>query len=224
MANSDTIVALFGGTGRNQVLPLTLAAVTETVLKQGVDAGTTTTPAVLTVPGSAATNGLVGSGSPVDFNQNSSISSQSYGRKYAIGSEAPYFSNATFDKGRPFRIRLFGTVAFNAGAGNSLAINIYQGTSTTVGSDFKIAAITAGGAPSTTAQFYADVLVQWDSVSQTLSGLFSGQVGNTATAGTALSTQPTVTTAAGLSFVASVVFGNAGGGVVSVSEFSITQV
>ena len=113
MANTDTISALFGpGTGRFQINALTLAVTTETVFLASTDTGTT--PAVLSLPVGGGTN-LVGSGSPVDFNQNAAISSQSYGRKVAIGTEMPYFSAKTFDSGRPFRIHVAGTCTLNTG-------------------------------------------------------------------------------------------------------------
>lgn len=222
MANSDTITALFGpGTGRFQINPLVLASVTETAFSMGTDTGTTV--AVLTLPTGGGTN-LVGSGSPVEFNQNAAISSQSYGRKVSVGTEAPYFSSKTFDGGRPFRVRVVGTCTLNAGAANTLAINLYQGSSATLGSDVKVAGLTAGGAPSTSVNFILETVILWDSTSQKLGGYFSGQVGNTLTAAAALSNAATVTTTAGLTFVVSAVFGNAGGGTVNISEFSAEQV
>ncbi len=222
MANSDTIIGLFGpGTGRGQINALTLAATTETVFSVSTDAGTAV--AVLTIPSGGGSN-LVGSGSPVEFNQNPAVSSQSYGRKVNIGTEPPYFSTKTFDAGRPFKLRVMGTCTLNAGSANTIALNIYQGTSATVGSDSKIAALTAGGAPSTSVNFYLEAFVQWDIVAQTLGGWYTGQVANTITAQHALSNASAVTTAAGLTFVISAVFGNAGGGTVNISEFSAEQV
>jgi hypothetical protein len=229
MANSDTIIALTGpGTGRNQINTLTLTATTETVFSTTFDNGTTG-PAVLTIPTGSATDAsgkplLVGSGSPIEFNLSSAVSQQSYGRKDSVGTSAPFYTAKTFDGGRPFRLRIVGQATLNAGTGNTLALNIYQGTSATVGSDVKIAAIGAGGAPSTSFNFVAEVFVQFDNTSQTLGGYYVGQVGNTFTAQHALTNAASVTSVTGLNFVVSAVYGNAGGGSTYISEFSAEQV
>lgn len=221
MANQDTIVALFGpGTGVGQVLPLTLASTTETAFSAGTNAGNAL--ALLVVP--VATTGLVGSSRPIEFNKSGAISSQSYGRKVAVGSAPPYFNASTFDGARPFRIVVAGTCTLAAGTGNTIAINLYQGTSATLGSDTKIAGLTAGGAPSTTVSFYLSCTVAWNSTTQALVGTQNGFVGTTISASAALTNSATVTTAAGLSFVLSGVFGNAGGGTINVSEWSIEQI
>lgn len=227
MSNFDTIQKLTGpGTGRFQINALSLTSTTETVFVVSTDTATITNPAVLTVPTGNTGNTLVGSGSPTEFNQNPAISSQAYGRKatLGVGTEAPFYSATTFDVGRPFRLRVVGNATLNAGTGNTVAIAIYVGTSSTTSSDVKIAALTAGGAPSTSCNFLLEAVVQWDSTSQVLGGYYVGQIANTLTAQHALASAASVTTASNLSFVASGTFGNAGGGTINISEFSCEQV
>ena len=231
MANSDTIAALFGvGTGRNQIQALTLATTAETIVAIGTDTSTTS-PATLVVPSSNAANTLVGSGSPVDFNQNAAISSQSYGRKNAVFTPPPFFSNSTFDLGRPFRLRVQGNATVLpttvTASPNTLLVNIYNGTAITA--TYKITAMTAGiSNASTTAnltgQFYIEALVQWDSVTQTISGVYDGNIGNTIKAQTALTNQVAVTAASKLIFTPTVVFGSGAGGTVNIVEFAVDQV
>lgn len=228
MSNFDTIQKLTGpGTGRNQINALTLTSTTETVFVVGTDTTTITNAAILTVPTGVPTgSNLVGSGSPIEFNQNSAISSQAYGRKatLGVGTESPFYSASTFDVGRPFRVRIVGNATLNAGTGNTVAINLYVGTSTTTSSDVKIAALTAGGAPSTSFNFCLETFMQWDVTSQVLGGYYTGQCANTLTAQHALASAASVTTASLLAFVASGTFGNAGGGTINISEFSVEQV
>lgn len=232
MANSDTIAALFGvGTARNQIQSLVLATTTETLVVIGTDTATTA-PATLVVPtGNATANTLVGSGSPIEFNQNSAISSQSYGRKVSVFTEAPYFSAATFDSGRPFRLRVAGTASLApttvTASPNTLVVNIYNGTAITA--TYKITAATAGlSNASTTAtvtgQFLIEALVQWDSTTQTLSGFYDSNIGGTIKAATTLTNAVAVTSAAKLIFTPSVVFASGAGGTVNVVEFAVDQV
>lgn len=225
MANSDTIKGYVGGTLRNQVKPLTLTSTVETAFSLATDTTATSVVAALVPPVNNNVAGtLVGSGSPVEFNQNAAISSQSFGRKVGVGTEAPFFSPATFDGGRPFKIRFSGTYTLNAGAANTAGINLYLGTSATLGSDTQIATLTAGGTPSTSGQFYLEALILWDSTTGKISGTFKGSIGNTFTAEAALSASATAATSAALSFIPSGVYGNAGGGTLTVAEYAIDQV
>lgn len=232
MANSDTIAALFGpGTGRFQINALTLASATETLFAVSTDTATTN-PATITVPtGNATVNTLVGSGSPVEFNQNSAISSQSYGRKVSVFTEAPYFSSTTFDSGRPFKLRVVGNASLNpttvTASPNTLVVNIYNGTAIT--STYKITAATAGLSNSSTTatvtgQFLIEAVVQWDSTTQTLSGAYDSNIGNTIKAATALTNAVAVTSAAKLIFTPTAVFASAAGGTVNIVEFAVDQV
>ena len=233
MANDDTIKLLSGpGTGRNQINTLTLASGTETLFSMGTDAGTTTaTIAVYQATASGSTNILVGSGSPIEFNQNAAISSQSFGRKVGVFTEPPYFSATTFDAGRPFKVRVVGTASVApttvTASPNTLVVNIYNGSAITA--TYKITTATAGLSNSSTTatvtgQFLIEALVQWDSTTQTLSGFYNSNIGNTTKAQTALANQVAVTTASLLTFTPSAIFASAAGGSVSISEFVIDQV
>ncbi len=233
MANFDTVNALFGpGTGRNQINTLTLASATETLFAVGTDTTGTTGVATLVVPVGNTGNTLVGSGSPLEFNLSGAVSSQSYGRKgLGVFTEPPYFSAQTFDAGRPFKLRVSGTVTVNkttvTTVTNTVAISLYNGAAITA--TYKVAVLTAGISNSSTTanatgQFYLEALVQWDSTTQTLSGIFDGQVGNTVTTQVALSNQVAVTTASKLVFSPTATFGHAEGGSVSISEFAVDQV
>jgi len=221
VSNTNTVTAIFGGTGRGAIPTLTLAATTETAFSVNTDSGTSV--AVLSVPVGNSGNTMVGSGAPVEFNLSPAITSQSYGRKVKVGTEAPFFSATTFDAGRPFKIRIAGTATVATQAGNTVAINIYQGTSATLASDVKIAALTAGGTSGQTHPFLLEAVVQWDSAGQVLGGFFSGVNQNSVTAVTALSNAATAASPTALTFVASAVFASAVGGSVSVSEFSVDQ-
>ncbi len=229
MSNFDTIRGLVGpGTTRNTINALVLAATTETAFAMGTDTSGTSVPAILSVPLGST---FSGAGNPVEFNQNASILSISYGRKAAVGTELANFSASTFDAGRPFKVRIAGTVTLNAGSGNTLAIKLYQvpaaivaaGTAATLSNDVAIAALTAGGAPSTTSNFLLETTIQWNLTGATLQGWYMGQSAGTLTAATTLTNAASVPAATGLNFIASATFGNAGGGTVNVSEFSIEQ-
>jgi hypothetical protein len=233
MANSDTIAALFGpGTARNQINSLVLTTTAETLFVVSTDTSGTTNTATLAVPtGNSTANTLVGSGSPVEFNQNPAISSQSYGRKVSVFTEPPYFSSTTFDLGRPFRLRIQGNASLSpttvTASPNTLVVNIYNGTAITA--TYKITAMTAGLSNSSTTatltgQFYIEALVQWDSTTQTISGVYDGNIGNTIKAQTALANQVAVTTASKLIFTPSAVFASGAGGTVNVVEFAVDQV
>lgn len=232
MANFDSIARFVGGSGRQQINALTLTSTTETVFVIGTDTVGTTATATLVVPTGLPTGtNLVGSGAPMEFNQNSAISSQSYGRKTSVFTEPPFFSSTTFDNGRPFKLRVQGTASVApttvTASPNTVQVNLYAGTAVTA--TYKIATLTAGLSNSSTTatvtgQFYLEALVQWDSVTQTLSGIFDGQLGNTAKTQTALSNQVAVTTAALLQFTPSAVFASAAGGTVTIAEFGVDQV
>jgi len=223
--NSNTIAGFSSGTKRNQIPTLTLAAVTETALPVNTDTGTTS--ALLAVPLQTA---IVGSNTSLSINSNPAIITkglQFYGAP--DGSTAPYFNSSSFDSARPFTLQLGGVATVVTGAGNSLQFKIYQGTSATIGSDTIFATVGAFTAATTgNLQFDITVRCQWDSVSQSLTGVLSGSwfySGGTkniiTTAVTSVITS--LTTPSALSFLPSVTFGAAAGGTVSVSEWSIEQ-
>jgi hypothetical protein len=110
---------------------------------------------------------------------------------------------------------------------NTVLVNIYNGTAITA--TYKITALTAGISNSSTTatatgQFYLEAIVQWDSTTQTISGVYDGNIGNTVKAQTALANQVSVTSAVGLVFTPTAVFGSAAGGTVNIVEFAVDQI
>lgn len=227
MSNVNTIQGFIGGTKRNQIPSLVLAAITETALPVNTDTGTTS--ALLAVP---LQNAIVGSSTGLGVNGNPAILVPPYGPTNSIpdGINAPYFNSSSFDSGRPFTLRLIGTGSAAANAGNTLQIKIYQGTSATIGSDTAfVTAIpnTFATASAANLRFEIYVRCQWDSTSNTLTGVLSGSTlynGTSALIATATATVLTsLTTPSTLSFLPSVAWGNAVGGTINVSEWSIDQ-
>jgi len=223
MANVNTIICYNNGTKRGQIAPSTLAVGTETAVVVNTDTGTTAL--FLQVPLQTA---ILGSSSGIGPNGNAAILVPPFGTGNNIpdGVNAPYFNSSSFDLGRPFTIKMIGTALPVAGTGNSLAIKLYQGTTTAVigGTSF-VAPTAIVGATAVNLRFYISVTCYWDSVSQVLTGTLSGQ---TVTNGTATAISPVaatsitgITSPAGLSFLPTVTWGNAVGGLVTFSEISL---
>lgn len=226
MANVNTIQAFIGGTKRNQIPSLVLAATTETALPVNTDAGTTS--ALLAVPLQTA---ILGSSNGMGPNGNAAILVPPGGSINSIpdGINAPYFNSSSFDSGRPFTLRLCGIGSAVANAGNTLTIKIYQGTNTAIGSDTAFTTAISALATATAANLRFDISVrcQWDSTSNTLTGVLSGSTlynGTAALLTTATATVLTsLTTPSTLSFLPSITWGNAVGGTINVSEWSLEQ-
>jgi hypothetical protein len=126
--------------------------------------------------------------------------------------------NANVD-GHAFRLRLIGKATGNA---NTLAFNIYSGTTTGT----PLAAFTAGtGVATTGANFAVETTLSWDSVSGLLNGVVGGQINRVLTAAATTSAVSGITSTAGLQFVAAATFSSAStNNTVSVEEFSIEQI
>jgi hypothetical protein len=224
--NVNTIAGYINGTKRNQIQTLTLASTVETALPLTTDTGTTS--AILAVPQQTA---ILGSSNGLGPNGNAAILVPPYGVGNNIpdGVNAPYFNSSSFDLGRPFTIKLIGTGSAAANAGNTLTIKIYQGTSATLGSNTLFATPMSAIATASAAnlRFYLSLTCFWDSTTQILTAQQSGSYlyngTNTLISATAVTALTGVTTSSALSFVPSVTWGNAVGGVISVSEFSLEQ-
>lgn len=221
--NFNTLSSYQGGTLRNQIASQTLASVTETEFLLNTDSGTGTI-ALLTVPSGAS---IGGSSNPQDPNINSSLLFQGGREALPTNASRPAHSAATFDKGRPFLLRLSGVCTPASNAGNTFALTIYCGT-TKAG----VALATTGnltGSQTTTAaaSFVMETECIWDSSSQQITGQFWYATGF-ATPGYHVwainSNAATGIALAGLTFCASAKWGNAVGGVVAVSEFSLNQI
>ena len=220
--NINTFRAFSGGTGRNQIASQTLASATETEFKINTDDGNGAI-AVLKVPSGAE---IVGSDNPRGVDINAAILQGRDRSEGALpGFERPYFSAISFDNARPFLIRLAGVVTPASNAGNTFALNFYLGA-TKAGTKIATTGATTGAESSTQAfGFVMEAEVYWDSVSQGLNGQFWWSL-NSATPSyntwKALSAVGSTVTLANLQFCASSQWGNAAGGVVAVSEFSLT--
>jgi hypothetical protein len=221
--NSDVIVSYQGGTLRNQIASQTLASTTETAFVANTDTGSGTT-AILTIPPGTS---IVGSTSPQDPTASPAALMGGLGRQYGAvaGSSRPYYSALSFDNGRPFIVTITGLATPASNSGNTLAINLYWGTSI---SGTKIATTAAVPQATTTSaqNFILQAQLGWDSTSQCINGQYwfslPGTSGTTYTTWAA-TTQATGVTLATLQFCASAKWGNAVGGVVAVSEFTIAR-
>lgn len=228
MANANTILGGFYGSGSTRNLfpsPQTVATATETQLVVNTDTGTTQAFIVLPTGGS-----VYGASSPVDVNANGSITDRS-GREYGqpSGETSDQFSLESWN-GRPFYIRLYGIGNAGANAGQTLQINLYQGTSTTVATNAHVAttgtglAAVAGGA----FNFYIEAKLAWDNTSQILSGSYTANIAfgtvSQFTAPTAITAVGTTITAAGLSFIPTLKLGNAASSTITLKQFSFDKI
>jgi hypothetical protein len=226
MANANTVAGFAGsGTLRNQFPTQTVATATETALLLNTDTGTTT--CFVVVP----TGGLVyGANTSLDANSNSAIIGHS-SREYGLpsGQAVDQFSSKSWD-GIPFKVRLSGIGNAGANAAQSLIVNLYQGTSTTLGSDKAIGttgaafAAVAGGA----FNFYIEAKLLWDATSGILSGDYMANIAfgtvSQFTTTTVVTNVVTGVTASGLSFLASLKLGNAASSTITLREFSVEKV
>lgn len=221
--NADTIVSYQGGTGRNQIGSQTLASTTETEFKVNQDAGANNAIAVLTMPQGTE---IFGSASPQDPNANAAVLMSGNGRQWGRvpGTNAPYFNSASFDNGRPFIVRVCGLATPASNAGNTLTVKLYLGTSKS-GTNIATTGAVPQATTTTAKSFIMEAQCIWDSTSQAVTGQFwfqlAGTSGTTYSTWAALSNAGSSITLANLKFVASAQWGNAAGGVVAVSEFSI---
>ena len=226
MANPSTATGVaFSGTGRNNFPVQTVATVTETIFTVGTDTGTANYFLV------APTGGQIyGATSGLDVNGNSAITDRSqyiYGLPSSESNDQ--FSSSSWD-GRLFKIRLAGIGNAGANAAQTLQVNLYQGTSATLGSDKKIGttgtalAAVAGGA----FNFYIEALLQWDATSQILSGSYTSNIafgsGSQFTTTTVVPNVVTGVTAANLSFLGTLTLGNAASSTVQLREFVLDRV
>lgn len=219
--NADTIVAFFGGTGRNQIASQTLASVTETEFKVNTDDATGAI-AVLALPLQTA---KLGSGNPIDVEVNASqLSGLGGGVRPWMQAGRPYFNSDSFE-GRPFRVSISGVATPASDAGNTLNIILYMGA-TKAGT----AIAQTGAVPEASTVVARDFILQADLIWSASTGKLNGQFwffldGTSGTQYTtwAAATESAPAAASDVKFCASATWGNAVGGVVSVKEFSISK-
>ena len=136
------------------------------------------------------------------------------GGQFAGAASAPSFGSSL--DGFAFKVRA--TFKCSTGGTSTAIISIYAGTTINAGN--KIATITSQSLTTASASGFLEATLIWDSVSQKLSGLQSGAFGTTAVSATTTANQPTVTTLAGLQFVATANLGsNVAGNTFTLTEF-----
>jgi len=218
MSNVNTIAGFIGGTGRNQIPVVTVTTASETNIPIATDSGVNGV-AVISVPQQTA---VVGANTPFSPNANPAIigfGSQAYGP--IEGGQAPFYNSGSFD-GRPFKIRLAGTVTSATAASQTILFTLYLGTSKS-GTALKATTAFTGVATAGTYPFYLDATVIWDSVSQTVNGYIGSDIGNTLVANAAF-TQATGVTLANLNFNFSFTTAQAGSVSVAVKDFGLDLV
>jgi hypothetical protein len=224
MSGPGAIAAYYGGTGRNQILSQTLAAVTETEFKIGNDSASTSVIAVLSLPTQSL---ILGSQSPIDQTINPSLLDASFARQgYAAAPMVPY-NSGVFDNDKPFLVRLAGTITPASNAGNTYKATLYLGTTK---AGVALTSVSAAAQATSVAPFgfLLEAQLHWDSLAQVVIGQYWYDFnGTTRSYNTwAATTNPTTATAAAVAniqFCATSTWGNGVGGVAAVSEFSITQ-
>lgn len=224
MANANIIAGFFGGTGRNAILAQTLASGTETEFKIGTDSGSTTTIAVLAVPGQSQ---ILGSQTALDQSVNPALLDSGFSKLgYAAEPMVPY-NSAIFDNNKPFLVRVCGTIVPVSNAGNSYKATLYLGATK---SGVALTNVTAAAQNASVSPFgwIIEAQLHWDSLAQVVLGQywydFNGTTRQYSTWIT--TTNPTTAAAAAvanLQFCVTSTWGNAVGGVSTVSEFSISQ-
>lgn len=219
--NFSTFSGYIGGTGRNQIVSQTLAATTETEIKVQTDSGTPAI-AVLSIP---TGSGIGGSVAPLGPNTNASLIYRTGRQGVPVNSSQPAHNSGSFD-GRPFLLRIAGVATPASNAGNTLAIKLYCGTSKS-GTNLATTGAVPQATTTTSKNFILEAQLLWDSTSQVVNGQFwfnvPGTSGTTYTTWAALSNTATSIALTGMNFCASVTWGNAIGGVVAVSEMSLSE-
>lgn len=226
MSNANSVAGFAGsGTIRNTFPTQTVAATAETILTLNTDTGTASCFVVVPTGGQ-----IYGSQTGLDTNSNAAITDRSnYLWGLPSGDSNDQFSVTSWD-GIPFKVRISGVGNAGANAAQSVIVNLYQGTSATLGSDKKIG--TTGAALATVAgggfNFYIEAYLLWDNTSQILSGSYTANIafGTTSqfTTTTVVPNIPVTVTAAGLSFLATLTLGNAASSTITVKNFVIDRV
>jgi hypothetical protein len=221
--NTNCVVGYLSGSGRSQLVSQTLAGTTETEFKIATDSGTNAI-AVLTVPQPTA---VIGSGNPLSTETNPALLAMGgrLGLRYMYAGR-PGFTTASFDKGRPFLVRICGVATPASNAGNTLTVTLYKGTSKAGTAIATTGAITQNAVTNPVA-FILEAQLTYNSAYTT--GNLNGQFwyfgdGSTPKYNTwAVTTTANVATLATLQFCASWTWGNGVGGEIQASEFSLSQ-
>lgn len=194
MANTNTVKSLVSGSIQNTLAALSLGtSTTETTFSVNGNstAGIASKPAVLVLPD--------------------------------LQTASPF----VWDSGKPFLLRAWGTCT--TGATTNLTLKLYQvpssivtaGTASTVGNDNIVATSTARAVNSTTAPFYLEAVLQWDSVGKAIKGQATFEINNLVDAYAATTAVTSITADSELNFIISATLsvGNAAN-VVNLREFA----
>jgi len=173
--SSKLVVAYFGGTNRNQILPQALASTAETELKVGTDSSSGTVTAVLSVP---LQSSVYGSQTPLDQRVNPSLLNAGFSYLSSPGVPRPAFNSGCFDVSRPFLIRLAGTLTPASNAGNTITLKLYLGTSK-AGTNLAATSAVAQASTTSTYEFLLEAQLKWSSGSGTIRGQFWYDVNGT---------------------------------------------
>ena len=221
--NFNTISGFIGGTGRNQIKSQTLAATTETEFAVNTDTAGTTAIAVLSIPTGSGKGGTVNPLGP-DVNQALLSATGRQGRPF--NSPQPSHNSGSFDNGRMFSIRLAGLATPASNAANTLTLKIYSGTSKSGTNIVTTGALTGMETSTAAGAFVVETQLIWDSTSGIINGQFWYLLNGATPNYHVWAVNSAVTgavTLANMSFCASAQWGNAAGGVIAVSEFSLSQ-
>lgn len=190
--------------------------------------------AVLSVPYGAK---AIGSSTPMDPNANQAILLDNRGAGVGPrGANSPFFSTATFDGGRPFKLRACGTVHVGATqTDKTVNVALYRGASATLSSDEAIYTSTQGtstlgssaaGVEAGDYNWAMEYTMVWDTASDKLvtSAGWSSVAGNYVALATPVATA-SVDAASKLGFVIAYEFGlsDAANNII-ISEFAIDRV
>ena len=241
MSNSNSVAGVaVSGSSRNQFPVQTVASTVETILKIGTDSVTNANyflvvpTGVTAATSSVSLTGALGAAAGLDVNANPAvieISSREYG--LPSGGTTDQFSSSSWD-GRPFKVRVSGVGTAGHNAAQTVLFNLYQGTSSTLGSDNIIgttgaAFAVAQSSANVSYNFVIEATLVWDATSKILSGNYIANIGAASTYGsqftttTVISNVVTSVAASGLSFLATVTMGNAASSTVQIRDFVVDR-
>lgn len=222
MSNTNSCAGFVGsGTIRNSFPTQTVATTAETILQINTDSGTPV-GYYLTLPSGGS---ILGATQGLDANTNAAITDRSpYIYGLPSGESNDQFNSGSWD-GRPFKIRVCGVGNAGANGAQTLQVNLYQGSSATVGSNKKIGTTGTGlaavaGGPF---NFYVEFTGLWDVTSQILSGSYTSNISfgtvSQFTTTTVITNVVTAVTAPNLVFNATLVLGNGASSTITIREF-----
>jgi hypothetical protein len=221
MANANFVTGYYGGTGRNKILSQTLATGTETEFQLGNDASASQI-AVVSMPVQTA---ILGSQSGSDLSVNPATLNAAFNRIGYFGDSNPPYNAQVFDSSHPFLLRVCGVITPASNAGNTFQLKAYLGATKAGTNICATGAITGFESSTTPGGFILEAQLIWDSTSGVLAGQYWWNI-NAPTPSYNTWKALSVASAAAVSnltFCASAQWGNAAGGVVAVSEFTISQ-